>query len=75
MDIKQSLDLIWMYAWLQIKSNKLIVFYYYFKTLNPETFTNHEFDVTELTHFNEESGYLYYIATGGDSRARHVYRY
>lgn len=43
-------------------------------SLTPTTFTNHNFDVIEISYLNEETGYMYYTATAGDSRAKHLFR-
>ncbi len=44
------------------------------KKSDVQVITNHKFDVTDLLTVNEKSDDLYYLATNGDPKQRHLFR-
>ena len=47
-----------------------------FDTRNGDAFpvTSHHFDVMDMVHVSEKTGTIYYLATNGDPRAKHLFR-
>jgi hypothetical protein len=37
--------------------------------------TNHKFDVTDMLSIEEKTGEIYYLATNGDPKQRHLFKY
>ncbi len=37
--------------------------------------TAHSFDVTDMVSFNEKQGEIYYLATNGDPKQKHLFKY
>lgn len=46
----------------------------FLKTGSPSNKIHHKFDITEIVRLNEDTGDIYYIATNGDPKQRHLYR-